>query len=76
MVSFDYRGQYPSRDHVLQHLTEYKKHYEIPPVHRPVEVTSVSRLGAGLLVSTDEGEWLANAVVNATGKWGCSYILG
>ncbi|QCP52423.1 NAD(P)/FAD-dependent oxidoreductase [Trinickia violacea] len=65
--------QYPSRDHVLRYLTEYEKRYEIP-VQRPVDVTSVARRDAGLLVSTDKGEWLAKAVVSATGTWGRPYI--
>lgn len=65
--------QYPSRDHVVRYLTEYEKRYEIP-VHRPVEVTTVARHDAGLLVSTDRGDWLAKAVVSATGTWGHPYI--
>ncbi|MBC8751891.1 MULTISPECIES: ArsO family NAD(P)H-dependent flavin-containing monooxygenase [Paraburkholderia] len=65
--------QYPTREHVIRYLTEYEKRYEIP-VHRPVDVTSVSRRDAGLLVSTDKGEWLAKAVVSATGIWGRPYI--
>ncbi|WP_233799807.1 ArsO family NAD(P)H-dependent flavin-containing monooxygenase [Paraburkholderia sp. HP33-1] len=66
-------GQYPSREHVIRYLTEYEKRYEIP-VHRPVYVTAVSRRPAGLLVSTDQGDWLAKAVVSATGTWGHPYI--
>lgn len=66
-------GQYPSRDHVIRYLTEYEKRYEIS-VQRPLHVTCVSRRGNGLLVSTDHGEWLANAVVSATGTWGRPYI--
>ncbi|QQC63151.1 ArsO family NAD(P)H-dependent flavin-containing monooxygenase [Paraburkholderia ginsengisoli] len=65
--------QYPSRDHVIRYLTEYEKRYEIP-VQRPVEVASVSRRDTGLLISTDKGEWLAKAVVSATGTWGGPYI--
>ena len=65
--------QYPPRDHVIRYLTEYEKRYEVP-VQRPVEVTSVSRQEAGLLVSTDRGNWLAKAVVSATGTWGHPYI--
>ncbi|MFM0327926.1 ArsO family NAD(P)H-dependent flavin-containing monooxygenase [Caballeronia glebae] len=66
-------GQYPSRDDVIRYLTEYEKRYEVP-VQRPVEVTSVSRRDAGLLVSTNRGDWRAKAVVSATGTWGHPYI--
>ncbi|MFM0347277.1 ArsO family NAD(P)H-dependent flavin-containing monooxygenase [Paraburkholderia sp. RL17-347-BIC-D] len=65
--------QYPSRDHVIRYLTEYEKRYEIP-VQRPVDVASVSRRDTGLLLSTDKDEWLAKAVISATGTWGRPYI--
>lgn len=40
------------------------------PILRPVRVTSASENGDGrLLVVTDKGEWVARAVVNATGTW-------
>ncbi|MFM0499056.1 ArsO family NAD(P)H-dependent flavin-containing monooxygenase [Paraburkholderia caffeinilytica] len=64
---------YPSREHVIRYLTEYEKRYEIP-VQRPVQVTSISQRANGLLLSTDHGEWLAKAVVSATGTWGHPYI--
>ncbi|MFM0656032.1 ArsO family NAD(P)H-dependent flavin-containing monooxygenase [Paraburkholderia sediminicola] len=64
---------YPSRAHVMRYLTEYEKRYEIP-VQRPVQVTSMSHRENGLLLSTDRGEWLAKAVVSATGTWGHPYI--
>ncbi|MEV0586986.1 FAD-dependent oxidoreductase [Nonomuraea sp. NPDC050310] len=38
-------------------------------VVRPVTVASVSRDGGLLAVRSDAGEWLARAVVNATGTW-------
>jgi putative flavoprotein involved in K+ transport len=65
--------QYPSRDHVVRYLEEYERRYEVP-ILRPVDVTSVSHRDAGLLVSTDRGDWLAKAVVSATGTWGRPYI--
>ncbi|MFM0176457.1 ArsO family NAD(P)H-dependent flavin-containing monooxygenase [Paraburkholderia sediminicola] len=65
--------QYPSRNHVIRYLTEYEKRYEIP-VLRPLGVTSILRRDSGLLISTDHGEWLAKAVVSATGTWGRPYI--
>ncbi|ASV96770.1 ArsO family NAD(P)H-dependent flavin-containing monooxygenase [Paraburkholderia aromaticivorans] len=65
--------QYPSREHVVRYLTEYERRYEIP-VHRPVQVKAVSHRRDGLLVSTDQGVWLAKAVVSATGTWSGPYI--
>ncbi|MFM0514271.1 ArsO family NAD(P)H-dependent flavin-containing monooxygenase [Paraburkholderia sp. RL17-373-BIF-A] len=66
-------GQYPSREHVIRYLAHYEKRYGIP-VRRPVAVKSVSRRGDRLLVSTNHGDWLAKAVVSATGTWGHPYI--
>ncbi|NYH18790.1 ArsO family NAD(P)H-dependent flavin-containing monooxygenase [Paraburkholderia bryophila] len=65
--------QFPARDHVIRYLAEYEKRYDIP-VRRPVDVTTVSRRKDGYLVSTNSGEWLAKAVVSATGTWGSPYI--
>ncbi|SAK94935.1 FAD-dependent pyridine nucleotide-disulfide oxidoreductase [Caballeronia arationis] len=65
--------QYPSRDHVVRYLAEYERRYGVP-ILRPVDVTSVSHRDAGLLVSTDRGDWLAKAVVSATGTWSRPYM--
>lgn len=66
-------GTYPSRDEVIAYLARYEDRYHIP-VRRPVHVKSVSRVQGGLLVSTDRGEWLARAVVSATGTWSAPYV--
>jgi len=64
---------YPSRGHVVRYLAEYERRYQFE-VHRPVRVESVSRASEGLLVSTGHGEWLAKAVVSATGTWSHPFL--
>ncbi|ANZ39646.1 pyridine nucleotide-disulfide oxidoreductase [Lentzea guizhouensis] len=59
---------YPTAQHVVDYLAAYEKRYDIP-VHRPVQVTSVSRGEDGLLVHTDSGTWAARHVISATGTW-------
>ncbi|WEY42092.1 ArsO family NAD(P)H-dependent flavin-containing monooxygenase [Paraburkholderia sp. SUR17] len=66
-------GTYPSRDEVIAYLARYEDRHHIP-VRRPVHVKSVSRVQGSLLVSTDRGEWLARAVVSATGTWSAPYV--
>ena len=60
---------YPTRNEALAYLTEYEHRYDVP-VHRPVHVSGVSSAGERLRVHTDsDGDWLARAVVSATGTW-------
>ncbi|MGW6442785.1 ArsO family NAD(P)H-dependent flavin-containing monooxygenase [Lentzea sp. NPDC055074] len=59
---------YPTARHVVDYLAAYEKRYDIP-VHRPVQVGSVSRDGDGLLVRSDSGTWAARHVISATGTW-------
>jgi len=54
-----------------RYLGEYERAFDLPVV-RPVRVRAVRDVGGpgGLLaVETDRGEWLARAVVSATGSW-------
>lgn len=67
------RDEYPSRDEVIEYLARYEDRYRIG-VRRPVRVESVSRLQDRLMVKTDRGQWLAKAVVSATGTWSAPYI--
>lgn len=60
--------EYPSRDHVVHYLGEYEHRYQIP-VRRPAHVSSIRRSEAGLLVESNQGVWLAQTVVSATGTW-------
>ncbi|NRO99206.1 FAD-dependent oxidoreductase [Paraburkholderia sp. NMBU_R16] len=64
--------EYPSRNEVIDYLARYEDRYQIP-VLRPVHVQSVSPAQDGLLVATDRGQWLAKAVVSATGTWSAPY---
>ncbi|MEO8289102.1 MAG: ArsO family NAD(P)H-dependent flavin-containing monooxygenase [Chloroflexota bacterium] len=66
--------EYPGRDAVLAYLAEYERRYALP-VERPVRVRSVLEADGGLLVeSEDGGEWVARAVVSATGSWERPYV--
>ena len=58
-----------ARDVVPAYFAAYERTFDLP-VHRPVQVRSVSRTdGDRFLVRTDSGDWTADAVVNATGTW-------
>lgn len=64
---------YPSRDETLDYMTQYEQRYQLP-IKRPVWVTAVQRDDDGLRVQSGCGEWLARAVVSATGSWRKPYI--
>jgi cation diffusion facilitator CzcD-associated flavoprotein CzcO len=64
---------YPDRDEILDYFTEYERRYRLP-IERPVIVTAVRDDGDLLRVETDRGDWLARAVVSATGSWRMPYI--
>jgi putative flavoprotein involved in K+ transport len=64
---------YPSRDHVVDYLTQYEQRYSLP-IQRPVRVKGILRSADGLLVRTDRGTWLARAVISATGGASQPYI--
>ena len=54
---------------VPAYFAEYERRFSLP-VRRPVRVTSVSRTGDDrFLVRTSDGDWTAQAIVNATGTW-------
>lgn len=69
------RDYYPTRDEVLEYFAEYERRYNLP-VKRPVWVDSVRREGDHLRVEANRGEWLARAVISATGSWRKPYIPG
>jgi len=66
-------SEYPSRDEVIRYLTDYEHRYQIP-IQRPIHVTSVKQADTGLLVETNDGNWLAKAVISATGTWKKPFI--
>lgn len=53
---------------VPSYFVRYENHFALP-VRRPVTVTAVRPDGAGLLVSSDHGDYHTRAVINATGTW-------
>jgi len=64
---------YPTRDAVVDYLTQYEQRYELP-VQRPVQVEAVRPAPGGFVVETDQGTWQARAVVCATGSWSRPFI--
>ena len=61
---------YPTRDEALAYLADYEVRYAVP-VHRPVHVVAVSgeRRDFVRVHTESSGDWLARAVVSATGTW-------
>jgi cation diffusion facilitator CzcD-associated flavoprotein CzcO len=56
-------------DAVPAYFAEYERRFGLP-VQRPVRVTAVRRTDDDrFLVQTDQGDWTARAIVNATGTW-------
>jgi cation diffusion facilitator CzcD-associated flavoprotein CzcO len=54
---------------VPAYFAEYERRFDLP-IHRPVRVTAVSRTDDDRFrVETDDGDWTARAIVNATGTW-------
>ncbi|HEX5858990.1 MAG TPA: NAD(P)-binding domain-containing protein [Microbacterium sp.] len=60
----------PSREVLPLYFAEYERRYDLA-VRRPVTVRAVRRRGnsEGLRVETDDGDWVAGHVINATGTW-------
>ncbi|WP_104522423.1 NAD(P)-binding domain-containing protein [Blastococcus atacamensis] len=64
----------PAVESVPAYFAAYEEHFELPVV-RPVRVTSVHRTDdGGFRLSTDDGDWTARAVVNATGTWSRPFV--
>ena len=65
---------YPTADHVVDYLTRYEERYQLA-VRCGVRVSSIERSPNGLLqVHTEEGDWLAQDIVSATGTWSRPFI--
>lgn len=64
----------PSRDAVPAYFADFERTHDLAIV-RPVRVMAVrtaddgSNPGADLVIETDRGDWLARAMINATGTW-------
>jgi putative flavoprotein involved in K+ transport len=66
-------NKYPTRDEVIAYLRQYEERYQLP-TRRPVLVTSVNSVDEGLSVQTNRGQFLARAVISATGSWQKPFI--
>lgn len=65
---------YPLAAHVVDYLTQYEERYQLA-LRRPVRISSVRYGDRGrLLVATDQGDWLADHVISATGTWSRPFI--
>lgn len=63
----------PTRDDVIDYLRHYEDRYRFP-VQRPVHVDAISRLGDLWRVRAGNRQWLARAVISATGTWGKPFV--
>jgi cation diffusion facilitator CzcD-associated flavoprotein CzcO len=64
----------PAKDVVAEYYGRYEEHYELG-IRRPVVVTHVFNRELDLVVATEGGqEYVADAVVNATGTWGAPFV--
>ena len=63
-------SEYPHRDEVLNYLSNYEQHYQLP-IYRPYHVQSVMRDDENDCLRLTDGRytWLARTVVSATGTW-------
>ena len=64
---------FPTRIEVLNYLEDYENRYRLP-IERPVRVQNIEKQPNALRVQTDNGTWLAKAVISATGTWSKPYI--
>ncbi|MTI20745.1 NAD(P)/FAD-dependent oxidoreductase [Fulvivirga sp. RKSG066] len=67
------KEEYPSKDHVIQYLTDYEKRYKLP-IHRPVKVERVSKSDKGFEITTNQGTYNTKALISATGTWKKPYV--
>ncbi|MFK0684948.1 NAD(P)-binding domain-containing protein [Ochrobactrum sp. BD67] len=58
---------------VPQYYRAYEEAFDLP-VHRPVNVKVVCDRGERLRVETDQGNYSARGIINATGTWESPYI--
>lgn len=67
------RSGYPTRDEVIDYLTEYERRYALPVV-RPCRVDRVQADGQGFTLHTNRGEFFARSVISATGTWRSPHV--
>ena len=73
MDDASYTRTYPTKEEVINYLTEYERRYEFN-VRRPVEVKSVEKSGSHYLVSTNEETYSSKVVVCSSGNWSNPFI--
>jgi len=67
------KGPYPTRDEVLEYLRQYEARYELP-IHRTVEVGSVTSENNVFHLHTSAGMFRCKALISATGTWQAPFI--
>ncbi len=63
----------PTRNDVIDYLRRYEDRYQFP-IQRPVRVDTISRLDDLWRVQAGDHQWLARAVISATGTWSKPFI--
>jgi cation diffusion facilitator CzcD-associated flavoprotein CzcO len=58
----------PSRTAVPRYFADFEAANQLP-ILRPVTVSKVRSVGRKLVVESSAGEWVADAIINATGTW-------
>jgi hypothetical protein len=58
----------PAAEAVPAYFAAYEREFDLP-VHRPTHVDAVTRADEHLVIHTADGDWRADAVINATGTW-------
>jgi thioredoxin reductase len=67
------KEEFPSKEEVIEYLSEYEKRYEIP-VQRGVEVQSVTKEGEFFNIETSAGLFTSTKVISATGTYRKPFI--
>jgi len=66
-------GSYPTRDHVVEYLTDYARHFDLP-VELNSRVRSLRRTDGAYLIETDDRSYEADQVVVATGPFQVPFV--
>lgn len=66
-------NDFPPKEHVINYLCNYEKRYDFP-VKRPVAVKIVEKESGFFLIKTSAGNFLAKALISATGTWKSPFI--
>jgi putative flavoprotein involved in K+ transport len=68
-----YPDRYPGRDEVVEYLTGYARHFDLP-VQLDSPVRAIRRMGAAYLVELDDRAYEADQVVVATGPFQVPFV--